>query len=136
MWKISLEELVCLENVVNTHSTYFIIDLKLSKLFQEILKDGKRGVIPILETRVLLRTLLDIPFLEDNEGTLILKDLTNCMENHWYSLRNTWNCKTIVKGIAKLRKLISYDYLIYGSLVIHNDDHIKWDLSVSITPNV
>ena len=82
-----------------------------------------------------MRTLLDIPFSDDNEGTQILKDLTNCMENHWYTLRNTWNCKTIVKLITKLRKLVSYDYLIYGSLVIHNDDHIQWDLSVSITPN-
>jgi hypothetical protein len=43
----------------------------------------------ILETRILLHVLIDIPLLDQHKGTQILKDLINCIENHWYSPNDT-----------------------------------------------
>lgn len=106
--------------------------MNLSKLIKQILKEGKHGIIPILETRILLHSFLDIPFLKENEGTQILKDLTNCMENHWYSLKDTWNCKSLISGIRKLYRLVLYDYIVSGSLIIYDDDYIYWDLKISM----
>ena len=105
----------------------------MSKLVKQILKEGKKGAIPILETRLLLHSFIDIPFLNENEGTQILKDLTNCMENHWYSLNDIWNFKSLISGIRKLHRLILYDYTISGSLIIYADDYIYWDLKISMT---
>lgn len=130
--KISFDELICLENITNTQSTYFIIDLKLSKLFKEILKNCKNGIIPILETRLLLHTLINVPFSNEFEGAQILKDLTNCMENHWYSLKDTWNYKTIISKLRKLHKFVLYDYLLNGSLIMYNDEYIGWDVKISM----
>ena len=96
------------------------------------MKEGKNGVIPILETRLLLHSLIYIPFINENEGTQILKDLTNCMENHWYSLKNTWNCKSIITELKKLQRFVLNDFIISGSIVIYDDDFIQWDLNVSI----
>jgi hypothetical protein len=130
--KINLDELICLENITNTQSTYFIIDLKLTKLFKEILKNCKNGIIPILETRLLLHTLINTPFSNEFEGTQMLKDLTNCMENHWYSLKDTWNYKTIISKLRKLRKFVLYDYLISGFLIMYSDDYIYWEIKGSM----
>ncbi|MFX0040933.1 MAG: hypothetical protein ACFFCY_16630 [Promethearchaeota archaeon] len=101
-------------------------------MFNEILKQGKKGIIPIIETRMLLHTLISIPFLNENRGTLILKDLMNCMENNWYSIEDTWNCKSIVNGLKRIQKLILYDYLIYGSFIIYSNDFIKWDFQTTL----
>ncbi|MFX0000975.1 MAG: hypothetical protein ACFE9Q_12305 [Candidatus Hodarchaeota archaeon] len=132
MGKISLEELVFLENIIDIRANYYVINLKLSKLFKEILKDGKNGIIPILETKMLLHSLINVPFRIENKGLQILKDLTNCMENHWYSSKNTWNCKSIFIQLKKLQNFVLNDYLISGSIVIYNDDYIQWDLNISI----
>lgn len=128
----SLKELICLENIVNTQSTYLIIGLKLSKLFKEILKIKKKEVIPALETRLLLQILTNIHFSNEKKGTQILKDLTNCFENHWYSLQDTWNNKTIISEVKTLNKLTLCDYEINGSLIIYNDEYIHWDLKISM----
>ncbi|MFX0004912.1 MAG: hypothetical protein ACFE9C_08365 [Candidatus Hodarchaeota archaeon] len=93
-------------------------------------------MIPILETRILLHTLINIPFLNENEGTLILKDLANCIENNWYSKEDTWNYKIIINELKRLQKLILYDYLIYGSLVVYNDNYIKWELQTAILSKI
>ena len=66
---MSLEEIICLENIIDKKSTYYVIDLNLSKLVKQILKKGKNGVIPILETRLLLHSFIYIPFSNENEGT-------------------------------------------------------------------
>jgi hypothetical protein len=122
--------LICLENTPDNHSTYLIINLNLSKLFSEILKRGRKGVISILETRLLLRSLIYIPFLNDFESIQILKDLTNCFENHWYSRKDTWNCKSIITELKKLQKYVVLDYTLSGSIIIYDDDYIQWNLNM------
>ncbi len=124
--------MICLEKILKKQSTYFIINLKLTKLFKEIFKRSKIGLIPILETRILLRVLIDIPFLNEEMGIQILKDLTNCIINHWYTQKCLWNAKSILSGIRKLKKLIPFDYDINGSFIKYNDDYFYWDLEVSM----
>lgn len=129
---ISFKKLRCLKSIFENQSTYFILDLRLSKLFNEILRESEKGTIPILETRLLLRVLIDIPFLEKEKGMPILKDLTNCIENHWYSKQDEWNCKTILKQLKTLQNLIVDDYLIYGSFIIYSDNYVEWYFKSSL----
>jgi hypothetical protein len=121
-----------LKSFFKAQSTFFIIDLKLSKLFREILRKSKLVLIPFLETRILLHLLIDIPFLDEEKGNQTLKDLTNCIVNQWYTQNYNWNAKTIISGIKELRKLVLFDYKINGSFVKFNDGVIKWDLKVTV----
>ena len=131
MFYIKLEGLICLENITDTQSTYLINNIKLSRLFNDILKEGRNGKIPILETRILLHSFTRVTFVNEREAKQILMDLTNCFENKWYSLQNVWNHKTIIKELKTLQRFIFNDYLLSGSIIIFDDDYIKWDLFVS-----
>ncbi|MFW9972353.1 MAG: hypothetical protein ACFFDF_19360, partial [Candidatus Odinarchaeota archaeon] len=126
---------LCLKSIFKEQTTYFIINLKLSKLFNDILREAEKGKIPLLETRLLLHTLIDTPFLKKDKGTQILKDVTNCIENHWYSIEDTWNYKVILKQLKTLQKLIVSEFLIYGSFTIYNDDYIEWNTTSSLFVN-
>ena len=54
------------------------------------------------------------------------------MENHWYSITKTWNCKSITTELKKLQKFVINEYKISGSIIIYDDYYIQWDLNVSI----
>lgn len=67
MEKMSLEELVSLERIETQHhhnlqETYSVLDLKLSKLFKEILKELKKGILSKLAMYILLYSLHRVPF--------------------------------------------------------------------------
>ncbi|MFX1391070.1 MAG: hypothetical protein ACFE9Z_13480 [Promethearchaeota archaeon] len=129
---MSLIELICLQNIVEIESTFFIIDLKLSKLFKEILTKRIHGLIPTLEVRILFQVLIKISFTNEDLGRQILKDLTNCLVNHWYSENNLVNAKSIIAGIKKFQKLVLFNYKINGSFIKYDDDYILWDLKVNL----
>lgn len=84
----------------------------------------------------MLHILINIPFLNENKGTQILKDLTNSIENQWYSIEDIWNYNCILRELKILQKLVLYDYLICGSFIIYSDNHIKWELQTSILSTI
>ena len=138
VWKVSLEELVCIEMVksstanIELQATYSIVNLKVSKLFKDVLKELERGVLPILETRVLLYALRNEPFSNEINGINLLDELTVCMEKQLYATHSKWNCRIILKDLKKLQNLVLYEYEINGSLIVYDDGEIFWDLIASV----
>lgn len=135
---MSLDELISIERVEfetskeRIQETYVMSTVPLSKLFKEVLKELKLGILPILNVKILLHTLKSIPFTDEIEGVYILENLNECMEDQLYGKSREWNCKTIITKIKELRKLILHDYQIEGSLKLYYDNQIEWDLGVSI----
>ena len=135
---MSLEELVCIEMIksltanIELQATYSIINLKVSKLFRDVLKELERGILPILETRVLLYALKNEPFSNELKGINLLDALTVCMEKQLYTTHPKWNCNVILRDLKKLKKLVLYEYEINGSLIAYDDGEIFWDLILSI----
>jgi hypothetical protein len=133
---MSLEELINIERVqiasTNTmlQETYSIENLRLSKLFEEVLKELEMSVIPILDVRILLYSLKSVPFTDEVKGSLILEELTTCIRNELYGLSKSWDCEKILSELQKLRNLILYDYILDGSIVIYYYNKIEWDLDV------
>ena len=81
---MSIEELVCIESIEDLQATYTILEVKMSKIFEEILRELKKGIIPILETRILLHVLKNEPFSNEMEGLNLLDGLTFCIEKKFY----------------------------------------------------
>ncbi|MFW9828037.1 MAG: hypothetical protein ACFFEY_10615 [Candidatus Thorarchaeota archaeon] len=99
------------------------------------MKKSKYELIPLLEVRILFQVLINVPFLNEEKGNQILKDLMNCVINHWYTQKSIWNGKTILYRIKSLKKLVLFDYEINGSFIKYNDNHIYWDLKISLIMN-
>lgn len=97
-----------------------------------MLKELEKGILPILETRILLHCLRNVPFLNEIKGINLLDALNVCMEEQLYTSHTKWSCKVILKDILRLQKLVPYDYDINGSLIIYDNWEIFWDLDVSI----
>ena len=55
---MSYKELICIETVqsstanIELQATYSIINLRISTLFEDVLKELEKGIIPLLETRI------------------------------------------------------------------------------------
>ncbi len=115
---MSLEELISIERVElytmkeRIRETYVIANLTLSKLFTEILRNLEGSIIPLLDLRILLRVLKDVPYTNEMEGVHIHESLTICLEHELYAKSSEWSCKVIASKVEKLRDLILFDYLI------------------------
>ena len=135
---MSLDELISIERVEfqttrqRIQETYVVNNLKLSKLFKEVLSEVKIDFLPILNVKMLLYVLKPIPFTNEVEGVRFLESLNNCMKFQLYGKSREWDCKTIATKVKKLRKLVLYDYSIEGSLKFYYDNQIEWDLGVSL----
>jgi hypothetical protein len=133
--KVSCKEIVCIENIVELQATYSVLNLSLSNLIEEILEELNKGFIPILEISVFLHSLKSVPFTDEAKGELMLCKLIRCMKNQFYLTRSMWTSTIIKNFIKKLQTLILWDYDINGSLVIYNDNDIRWDMDVSFIMN-
>lgn len=136
---MSLEELISLERIEyydrsRIKETYSVYKLTLSKLFNEVLDEVERSILPILDMKILLYTLEYVPFTIEVKGLHILEGLNECMKLQLYAKSSQWSCKAIGNELKKLYRLIAYDYLIEGSLIVYHDYKIEWDLSVFILP--
>ena len=135
---MSLEELICIETVqsstanIELQATYSIINLKVSILFEDVLKELEGGILPILETRVLLYTLRNEPFSSELKGINLLDALIICMERQLYATHSKWTSNVILKDLKKLQKLVLYEYEINGSLIVYDDGEIFWDVIISM----
>ncbi len=135
---MSLEELVSIERVEvqstkqPIRETYAVTDLKLSKLFEEILYELNRDLFPVFDMRVLLYSLKSVPFTSEGEAINIIDSLESCLEFELYGKVNDWNCRAIIFRIEKLYAMILYDYVIEGSVTLFFSNQPEWDIRVSL----
>jgi len=131
---MSLDELISIERVEFESSriqeTYSVDSLLLSKLFEELITEVKKDILPILDMYILLHVLQSVPFIDEAKGIEITENLSKWMNEELYG--KEVKCSEIVKILRELNKLILYDYVIEGSLTVYHDYHIDWDLEVSI----
>ena len=128
---MSCEEIICIENIVNIQATYYIMNLRLSDLIEDILTEIQEGFLPLLEIRIFLHSLKDVPFTNEDKGQQILDKMDECMENQLYLRQAEWTTDKIMKNIMALQRLILWDYMITGSIVVYSDNEIQWDVNIT-----
>ncbi len=134
---MSLEELISIERVElqatkeRLKETYVVESLKLSKLFEEILKEVRKDILPFLDIEILLYALKSVPFANEVRGVQILEAHNECLDYELYGKTGGWNCKTVANKIGQLKNLVLYDYLIEGSLIVYHSKDLEWNLKVS-----
>jgi hypothetical protein len=128
------DDIICIENIVDLQATYTILDLSLSDLITNIINDCKIGVINILDVRVFLRALQNLPFSDEDLARTICIEVGECIENELYGKGNSWNIKEFLNKIQQIQELIIWDYTIGGSLTVYNNcqQDIFWDLEVNV----
>jgi len=133
---MSLDELISIERVEfefersRIQETYSVDNLLLSRLFEELITELKKDILPILDMHILLQALQSVPFTDEIKGIEITENLSNWMSEELYG--KEVKCSEIVKILGELNELILYDYAIEGSLTVYHDYHIDWDLEVSL----
>jgi len=131
---MSLDELISIERVEFERSriqeTYSVDNLLLSRLFEELIKEVKKDILPILDMYVLLHALQSVPFTNEVKGIEIIEILSIWMNEELYG--KEVKCSEIAKILGELKELILYDYLIEGSLTVYHDYYIEWDIEVSL----
>jgi len=129
---MSLDELISIERVEFERSriqeTYSVDNLLLSRLFEELITEVKKDILPILDMYILLQALQSVPFTDEVKGIEITETLSKWMNEELYG--KEVKCSEIVKILGELNELILYDYVIGGSLTVYHDYHIDWDLEV------
>ncbi len=130
---MALEELIMLETIsvdseVNVKSTYTIINMKLTKLFDEVLTEVEKGILPLLEMHILLYSLRNVAFVDEIESNIILLELKECINQQLYGRDRQWSCNAILNKLECLSVLIAHDIIINGSLICQLDREIEWDL--------
>lgn len=131
MKEFMCKEIVCIENIVDLQATYSVLNLSLSNLIFDIIKESARGFISILNVRVFLYSLQFIPFTDEQKAQQLRVELVECLNNRLYAKSKKWTVQKFIRKIRKLQDLIMWDYIIDGSLVMYNNDEIRWDLDVS-----
>jgi len=131
---MSLDELISIERVEFERSriqeTYSVDNLLLSRLFEELIKEVKKDILPILDMYVLLHALQSVPFTNEVKGIEIIEIHSIWMNEELYG--KEVKCSEIAKILGELKELILYDYLIEGSLTVYHDYYIEWDIEVSL----
>ena len=135
MRNISCDEIICIENIVDFKATYYINNLNLSDLIEDIIEGCKRGFLDILGMEVFLYSLKFVPFTNEIRAESIHSEISECIKNQLYCKSSRWNVPKILKKIKQLQRLFLWDYVIDGSLIKFNDNEIYWDLEVSFILN-
>ena len=124
---IPLEDVICENSKVNLKTTYTIINMKLTKLFEEVIPKVEKGILPILEMRILVHTLKDVVFSDEMVGNRFLFELCKCLHQN-----DQWSYETILIILKIIRDLITHNLIINGSLINYMDEKIDWDLDPPI----
>ncbi len=117
------KEIVLIEEVVGFQKTYSILDLELTNLLADIIRLCKKHLFNILDMKVLFHLLRDVPFRNENKALELLNELVRGVKHRSFSYT--------MKKIRQLRELIQGEYRINGSLIIDNDNNVRWDTTVS-----
>ena len=129
---VPLEKVICVKSKVNLMATYTIINMKLTKLFDEVITEAEKGILPILEMHILLQSLKNVVFYDEIEGNGVLSELWKCLNQKLYTRGSPWSCEIILGKIKVLRNLIAHDIIINGSLIWYMNEEIKWELDSPI----
>jgi hypothetical protein len=100
----------------------------------EVVDKLEKNILPILNMHILLYSLKFIPFTNETKGIEIFESLKEFMSYELHENTSQRCCKRIAHELEKLSQLITYDFLIEGSLIVYHDYEIEWDLIVSIIP--
>lgn len=125
---IPLEKIICVTLKTKLKATYTIINMKLTTLFDEVVTEVEKGILAILEIRILLHTIKNVAFSNEIEGNKILFELNECMNHQLYTYDSQWSCSAILDKLKALYKLIVHNIIINGSLIWHMNEKIEWDL--------
>ena len=82
---IALENIICVNSKVNLKATYTIINMKLTKLFDEVISEVEKAFLPILEMKILFYTLKCVVFSDEGEGNRIISELCKCLNQYLYA---------------------------------------------------
>ncbi len=129
---IALENIICVNSKVNLKATYTILNMKLTKLFDEVITEVEKGILPLLEIRILFYTLKSVVFSNEIEGNRILFELCKCIDQHLFASDRQWCCDTIRNKILVLYNLITHDIIINGSLIWYMNEKVEWELESPI----
>ena len=129
---ISLENIICVDSKVNLKTTFTIIDMKLTKLFDDVIIEVQKGFLPILEMHILAYTLRSVVFMDEIEGNRILLELRKCLIQQLYTRESQWSCDAILTKLKILHNLITHDIIINGSLIWYLNEDIEWKLDSPI----
>ena len=129
---IALENIICVNSKVNLKATYTIINMKLTKLFEEVITEVEKGILPILEMKIPFYTLKNVVFSDEIEGNRILSELCECINQQLYACDSQWSCDIILGKIKVLHNLITHDIVINGSLIWYMNGKIEWELDSPI----
>ena len=113
-------------------ATYTIINMKLTKLFDEVISEVEKAFLPILEMKILFYTLKCVVFSDEGEGNRIISELCKCLNQYLYASDNQWSCDTILRMLKVLYNLITHDIIINGSLICYMNEKIEWELESPI----
>ena len=125
---IPLEKIICVNPKAKLKATYTIINMKLTTLFDEVVTEVEKGILAILEIRILLHTIKNVAFSNEIEGNKILFELNECIIHQLYTFDGQWSCSAILDKLKALYKLIAHNIIINGSLIWHMNEKIEWDL--------
>ncbi len=125
---IPLEEIICVNSRVNVKSTYTIINMKLTKLFDEVIIKVEKGILPNIELHILAYCLRSVAFTDEIGGNAILLELSECITQQLYICDSQWSYNAILKKVKLLSNLIAHDIIINGSLIWHLNKKTEWDL--------
>ncbi len=106
---ITLENIICINSKVNLKATYTIINMKLTKLFDEVITELEKGFLPILEMQILFYTLKNVVFSNEIEGNRILSELCKFQNHQLCASDRRWSCNTILSLLKVLHDLITHD---------------------------
>jgi hypothetical protein len=122
--KMSCKQIICIERIINLQYTYTVLNLTLSELIENIIKDIERENLKFIDIKVLMYVLKNVPFDDEQKAFEILKDIL-------YFLKKKKFCKFLVE-LKALHSLILGEYLINGSIIEHKNDRIRWDLDIAL----
>ena len=101
---MSLDELISIERVEfefersRIQETYLVDNLLLSRLFEELINEVKKEILPILDMYILLKALQSVPFTDEAKGIEIIEKLSKWMNEELYGKGVKYN------EIAKILK--------------------------------
>ncbi len=100
---MSLDELISIEHVEFERSriqeTYSVNNLLLSRLFEELITEVKKDILPVLDMYILLQTLQSVPFTDEVKGIEIIEILSKWMSEELYG--KEVKCSEIAKKRGK-----------------------------------
>ncbi len=103
---IPLEMIPCINSKTSFKSTYTIINMKLTKLINEVIAKVKKEILPDIEIHILVYSLRNVAFTEEIKGNAILLELSEYINQQFKGYDNQWSHNYILDKLQRLNKII------------------------------